>query len=99
MLVLHVLGFVSRCPPSQGVLWLSGLQTLLLVFLVYVPAYQLELYALVMNTFRSNHGREMHLIASRIVADPELKKDARYSTAYFIGALSVPLLLVAIFAT
>lgn len=73
-------------------LWTLGMDTLALAFLALVPAYQLELCTYLMNRFQRNHGREMHLIAFGI-ADPGLKKDAAYSTAYFAGAVGVPLVL------
>lgn len=81
---------------TAGVLWLLGLDALPLVILAYMPAYQMQLHASMAKQFRNNHGREMQLIASGIVTDPELKKDARYSTVYFFGALGAPLLLFVI---
>lgn len=77
---------------TAAVLWMLGMDTLALVLLPLVPAYQLELCTYLMNRFRRNHGREMQLIAFRI-ADTELMKDAAYSRAYFIAAVGVPLLL------
>lgn len=79
-----------------GVLCLFGLTTWPVIVLSYVPVYQIELCRYVMNQFARSYGREMQLIAFGIVADPDLRKDARYSTAYFAGALGVPMLFLAI---
>lgn len=94
-----VVGFCALLSSGAGAFWLAEYDTLPLIVLAFAPAYQLELYTFVLNCFRSNHGREMHLSASGIVTDPELKKDARYSTAYFIGALGLPLSLLCILPT
>lgn len=75
-----------------GVLWTPGMDALGLALLALVPAYQIELCMYLRNRFERNHGRQMQLIAFGI-ANPELRKDAGYSTAYFAAAVGVPLLL------
>ena len=78
----------------SGVLWLLGLNALPVVLFAYVPAYQMWLLAWASQRFKSRYGREMQLFASGIISDPELKKDAYYSKAYFIGAAGAPLVLL-----
>ena len=78
----------------SGVLWLLGLNALPVVLFAYVPACQMWLYARMSQRFKGRYGREMRLIASGIVSDPELRKDVYYSKAYFIGATGVPLILL-----
>ena len=73
-------------------LWTLGMNTKGLALLALVPAYQIELCMYLLNRFQRNHGRQMQLIAFGI-ADPERRKDAGYSTAYFAAAVGVPLLL------
>lgn len=67
--------------------WLLGLDTLPLTIVAYAPAYQLELYARIARSFRGRHGRDLQLIAFRIVAEPERYQDARYPRVYFVGAV------------
>ena len=63
-----------------------------LVVLAFAPAYQLELYAHLARGFRRRYGRDLQLIAFRMVA-AERYDERRYSTVYFVSALPVPLLV------
>lgn len=89
-----VFGFCTGLSATAVVLWLLGLDALPVAAMAYIPAYQLYLLTWVLKQFRSTYGRDMQLIASGIIDDAELKKDAHYSTAYFIAAVGVPMFVV-----
>lgn len=73
--------------------WLVGFDTFPLAILAYTPVYQLEAYAWFAKSFRQRHGRDLELIAFRIVTEPEQYSDARYSRLYFASVVAIPLLV------
>lgn len=76
-----------------GIAWLFGLNTVPLVVLAFAPLYQLEIYARLALSFRRRYGRDLQLIAFRMVS-PERYDDRRYSTIYFVSALPLPLMVL-----
>jgi hypothetical protein len=88
-----IFGGILSAP--AGIAWLFGVKTMPLVALAFAPAYQLELYARLALKFRRRYGRDLQLIAFRIVSG-EQYDDVRYSNLYFVSAMLVPLLAFAI---
>ena len=91
--MLVVCGLLSA---AAALCWFFERGKLIFALLFLVPIYQVRLYDFICRDFKANHGRELELIAFGIITDSDRRKDASYSTAYFAGALGLPLLLLAI---